>query len=63
VPVHPDLLELIRCPRCRGILALRDVAGGESLTCDACRVGYAVVDDVPQLLPEDARPLDAAGDA
>jgi len=60
VPVHPELLELIRCPRCHGRLVVRGDAGSESLACEKCRLGYAVVDDIPQLLPDDARPLGEA---
>ena len=53
--VPADLLELLRCPRptCRGKLVL----DGERLVCAACQVAYPIVDDVPQLLLEEAQPL------
>jgi len=57
--VHPELLDLIRCPRCHGELALRIEEGGEWLACSACRLRYAVVDGIPQLLIEEAQPLEA----
>jgi uncharacterized protein YbaR (Trm112 family) len=62
MPVHTDLLDLIRCPRCRGVLTLRSASsagGGEWLACAACGVRYPVVDDIPQLLIEEAKPLEA----
>lgn len=54
VTIHPDLLELVRCPRCRGVL----VAGADALECAACRVAYPVLDGIPRLLVDEARPLD-----
>ena len=54
--VHPDLLDLIRCPKCLGRLHER----GDRLCCEPCRVFYPVVDEIPQLLVDEARPLEAA---
>ena len=56
--IHPDLVELIRCPKCRGDLVLRSDGGG--LSCAACQLLYPIVDDIPQLLIDEARPLAAA---
>lgn len=53
--IHPDLMELIRCPQCHGQLRLRPTDGG--LECAACKLVYPVVDDIPQLLIEEAKPL------
>jgi uncharacterized protein YbaR (Trm112 family) len=56
--IHPDLIELIRCPKCRGTLTVRAGEGGSSaLACVACRLLYPVVDDIPQLLIDEALPL------
>ena len=57
MPVSPELLALIRCPKCRGTLLAE--SGGEGLTCAACRLRYAVVDGIPQLLVEEAQPIGA----
>ena len=51
--VHPDLVELVRCPKCLGTLTAK---GEDGLECAACHVVYPVVDDIPQLLVEEARP-------
>lgn len=65
--LHPELLELIRCPKCHGKLTLRGAeqssaaggasASGGSLDCGACRLQYSIVDDIPQLLVDEARPI------
>ena len=57
--VDPELIQLIRCPRCRGVLVERE--GGAALECGACRVAYPVLDGIPQLLADEARPLEAVG--
>jgi uncharacterized protein YbaR (Trm112 family) len=54
--VHPELIALVRCPKCHGPLVLR--AFGDGFECGACRLLYPVVDDIPQLLLDEARPLD-----
>ena len=61
MPVHPDLIELVRCPKCRGKLKLRADEGG--FDCGACRVWYPVIDGIPQLLVDEAQPLDGGGSA
>ncbi len=55
--IHPDLLELVRCPKCRGKLEV--TAAGDGLDCHACRLRYAILDEIPQLLIEEAKPLTA----
>ena len=57
MPVSAELLALIRCPKCRGVLQLESNEAG--LTCAACQLRYAVADGIPQLLIEDARPIGA----
>ena len=59
--MRPDLLEILRCPVCRGelTLATRTTEGTEivsgTLTCAACRVDYPIEDGIPDLLPPDER--------
>ena len=55
MPLDPDFLALLACPRCRGTLI--QVDGGEGLACEGCRLVYPVVEEIPQMLPEKARPL------
>jgi uncharacterized protein YbaR (Trm112 family) len=55
IMIHPDLVELVRCPKCRGRLALE--AAGQALDCQSCGLRYPIVDDIPQLLAEEAKPV------
>ena len=57
MPVSPDLLDLLVCPQCKGDLEYREVPV-ESLVCHACRLVYAVEDDIPIMLIDEAKPLD-----
>jgi hypothetical protein len=53
--LDPDLLAILRCPKCRGGLTLREGA----LVCASCRLLYTVEDGIPNLLLDEARPLAA----
>ncbi len=59
--MRPDLLEILRCPVCRGELSLvgRKTDGEEivegTLTCARCRTVYPIEDGIPDLLPPDER--------
>ncbi len=48
----PDLLNILVCPACKGDLAYDEAAG--TLTCEACRLRYKVVDDIPVMLIDEA---------
>jgi uncharacterized protein YbaR (Trm112 family) len=49
--VDPTLLDIIRCPDCRGELKVT----GEELVCVSCGLAYPVRDDIPLLLVDEAR--------
>ena len=59
--MRPDLLEILRCPVCRGELTLtaKKKDGSEivtgTLTCPKCHVDYPIEDGIPDLLPPDER--------
>jgi uncharacterized protein len=59
--VRADLLEILRCPVCRGELRLLPgrTEGDEilegSLSCPACPAVYPISDGIPDLLPPDER--------
>ena len=57
--MDPRLLEIRVCPVCKGPLEHRKTAA--ELVCKACRLAYAVRDDIPVMLEDEARPL-AAGE-
>jgi uncharacterized protein YbaR (Trm112 family) len=50
--IDPEVRDNLRCPACRGLLQDRP----EGLRCPACALLYPVVDDIPWLIPEEARP-------
>jgi hypothetical protein len=52
----PDLLEILVCPKCKGPLEHR-TAPVEELACHACRLVYAVEDDIPIMLIDEAKPF------
>jgi uncharacterized protein YbaR (Trm112 family) len=52
VPLDPELVEILACPACESRPPLR--LAGETLVCDQCGRIYAIEDDIPNLLPEEA---------
>lgn len=51
----PDLLEILVCPKCKGPLEHRPPPSPEALTCHTCRLIYAVEDDIPIMLIDEAK--------
>lgn len=49
----PELVEILACPKCKGKLEHRE----NEFVCHNCKLVYAVVDDIPNFLIEEARPL------
>ena len=56
MPLAPDLLAILVCPKCKGALEHRTVPA-ETLVCHACALVYAVDDGIPVMLIEEATPL------
>lgn len=50
--LSPELLSILVCPACKGDLQYD--ASAPSLSCNACRLRYKVVDDIPVMLVEEA---------
>ena len=55
MPVSPDLLEVLVCPKCKGKLELTEAQDG--LICHNCRLKYEIRDDIPIMLIDEAKPL------
>lgn len=51
------LLDILACPVCKGSLNYHKTE--QELVCPACRLAYPVRDDIPVMLPEEARELSA----
>jgi uncharacterized protein len=52
--ISKDLLEILVCPKCKGQIFLTEKQDG--LVCDTCRLVYEIKDDIPIMLPEEAKP-------
>jgi uncharacterized protein YbaR (Trm112 family) len=50
----PELLEILVCPQCKGDLEHR-AQPKEELVCNKCRLIYAVEDDIPIMLIDEAK--------
>lgn len=50
------LLDILVCPICKSPLVYRREA--RELICKPCRLAYPIRDDIPVMLPEEARALD-----
>ena len=50
------LLDILVCPICKGPLVYR--REDRELICKPCRLAYPIRDDIPVMLPEEARALD-----
>ena len=53
--IHPDLLEILACPKCKGEIRLTPAQDG--LICDRCRLVYEIRDGIPIMLIEEAKPF------
>jgi uncharacterized protein YbaR (Trm112 family) len=54
MPIQPDLLEIVRCPKCLGRVSERQ----SGLACEKCRLLFPIVDEIPNFLLEEALPLE-----
>ncbi len=53
--IKEELLEILVCPQCKGDIHLNDDQSG--LICETCRLVYAIKDDIPIMLVDEALPL------
>lgn len=54
--LNQELLDILACPKCKGPVILRDDNSG--LVCEACRLLYEIIDDIPVMLIDQAISLD-----
>ena len=55
MPLSSELLSILVCPVCKGDLTYD--TGAETLTCPRCRLRYKIVDDIPNMLVEEAEKI------
>ena len=53
--IHPELLEILACPKCKGDIRLSP--SQDSLICDRCKLVYEIRDGIPIMLIDEAKPL------
>ena len=51
--IKKELLDILACPKCKGDLTLKD----DELICHACKLAYAIKDDIPVMLIDEARKI------
>ena len=55
MPLNRELIDILACPKCKGPLQLR--ADESAFECDACKLAYAIVDEIPNFILEEATRL------
>lgn len=55
--VSKELLEILACPKCKGELRLNQTEDG--LICERCRLLYEIREEIPIMLIDEAKHLDA----
>ncbi len=55
--ISKELLEILACPKCKGELRLNQTQDG--LICERCRLLYEIREDIPIMLIDEAKNLDA----
>jgi uncharacterized protein YbaR (Trm112 family) len=52
--LNKDLLDILACPKCKGPINL--LPDDSAFVCAACKLAYAVTDDIPNFIIEEAKP-------
>ena len=53
MPLDNELLDVLACPKCNGTLEYREA--DDQLVCHRCRLIFAVRDNIPIMLLDEAR--------
>ncbi len=52
--ISPELLEILRCPKCKSTVKIKDDASGLKCTNTECALVYPIRDEIPVMLVEEA---------
>ena len=52
--ISPELLEILRCPKCKSKVELREDQSGLKCTNAECRLVYPIRDEIPVMLVDEA---------
>lgn len=53
--IDKELLEILACPKCKSPIELDEKEN--TLICQLCRVYYPIIDGIPVMLIDEAKPL------
>jgi len=53
--VSPELLEILRCPKCKAEVKLKEDKSGLKCTNLECNLVYPIRDDIPVMLVDEAK--------
>jgi uncharacterized protein len=53
--ISPELLEILRCPKCKSEVKITDDKSGLKCQNKECNLVYPIRDDIPVMLVEEAR--------
>lgn len=56
--IKKELLEILACPQCKGPVELNGDQTG--IICRSCRLLFAIREDIPIMLIDEAKPLEEA---
>jgi uncharacterized protein YbaR (Trm112 family) len=54
MPISPELLEILRCPRCKSQVRIDDAQTRLKCQNAECRLVYPIRDEIPVMLVEEA---------
>lgn len=57
MPLDKDLLEILRCPKCKGELEVIQ-ENKAAFDCKQCKLRFPVVDGIPNFIIAEAEPLE-----
>ena len=52
--ISPELLEILRCPKCKSKVELKEDQSGLRCTNSECRLVYPIRDEIPVMLVDEA---------
>jgi uncharacterized protein YbaR (Trm112 family) len=54
MPISPELLAILRCPKCKSELQIDDAETSLACLNDDCRLVYPIRDEIPVMIIEEA---------
>ncbi|MBC7900532.1 MAG: Trm112 family protein [Saprospiraceae bacterium] len=55
MPISPELLEILRCPKCKDRVAIKPNQSALKCINPECRLVYPIKDEIPVMLVDEAK--------